>query len=128
MLALPPGAKLYFYTGIADMRKGYNGLSGLVRGELERDPTDGSIYCFVNKRRDQLVSGSPRPHLLDKLLCFEPDGYAVYYKVLAQGTLEIPKPEAGGTHATITAQTLQLILGGIKLEHVRRRKRYQKAA
>lgn len=117
MLALPPGAKLYFYTGIADMRKGYNGLSGLVRAQLERDPTDGSIYCFVNKRRDRI-----------KLLCFEPDGYTVYYKVLAQGTLELPTPDAGGRHATITAQTLQLILGGIKLTHVKRRKRYRRAA
>ncbi len=118
MLALPPGATLYFYTGACDMRKGASGLSGLIRGHLDRDPTDGSIYCFVNRRRDRI-----------KLLCFEPDGFAVYYKVLQQGTLEVPRPtEAGGEYATLTPQTLQLILGGIQLAYVRRRKRYQKRA
>lgn len=117
MLALPPGARLYFYTGACDMRKGASGLSGLIRAHLDRDPTDGSIYCFVNRRRDRI-----------KLLCFEPDGFAVYYKVLQQGTLELPRPDAGRDYTTLSPQTLQLILGGIKLAHVRRRKRYRKSA
>ena len=56
------------------MRKGFNGLSGLVRSALARDPVDGSIYCFVNKRRDRI-----------KLLLFEGDGFA---STLEQG----PRP------------------------------------
>lgn len=99
------------------MRKGFNGLSGLVRSELKRDPSDGSIYCFVNKRRDRI-----------KLLSFEPDGFSVYYKVLAQGTLEVPKVDDHTAYGVITPETLRLILGGIKLGSVRRHKRYKKVA
>ena len=117
MLALPPGAKLYFYTGHCDMRKGYNGLSGIVRSAFSRDPTDGSIYCFVNKRRDRI-----------KLLLFEGDGFAVYYKVLAQGTLEVPKTEGKSGCAVISPTTLQLILSGVKLTQITHRKRYKKVA
>lgn len=117
MLALPPVVKLYFYTGVCDMRKGYNGLSGLVHSAFKRDPADGSIYCFVNKRRDRI-----------KLLLFEGDGFAVYYKVLAQGTLEIPRPDGETGYATISADTLRLILSGVKLSSIKLRKRYKKVA
>jgi len=99
------------------MRKGYNGLGGLVRGALGRDPADGSIYCFVNKRRDRI-----------KLLLFEGDGFAVYYKVLAEGTLELPKAAANTKYATVTPETLRLILSGVKLGSIKRRKRYEKVA
>ena len=117
MLALGPGVRLYFYTGACDMRKGYAGLSGVVRTALGRDPADGAVYCFCNRRRDRI-----------KLLRFEGDGYAVYYKVLAEGTLEVPRPTEGRTYATVTPETLRLILGGVKLASVRRRKRYRKVA
>jgi len=99
------------------MRKGYAGLSGVIRTALNRDPADGSIYCFVNKRRDRI-----------KLLCFEGDGFAVYYKVLAKGTIELPTTTDQSGCATISAETLRLILSGIKLSSVRRRKRYTKVA
>jgi len=115
LLALPANARLYFYTEPCDMRKGYAGLSGVVRTAIDRDPADGSIYCFVNKRRDRV-----------KLLCFEGDGFAVYYKVLAEGTIEVPTASTSSRAATISAETLRLILGGIKLTSVRRRKRYKK--
>ncbi len=117
MLALPSGARLYFYTGACDMRKGYAGLGGLVRQHLGRDPAGGAIYCFVNRRRDRI-----------KLLCLEGDGFAVYYKVLAGGTPEVPAADARAGHATITAETLRLILGGVKLASVERRRRYRRAA
>ena len=117
MLALAPGARLYFYTGVCDMRKGYAGLGGVVRTALGRDPSDGAIYCFVNRRRDRI-----------KLLCFEGDGFAVYYKVLAEGTLEVPRAAEGHTYATVTPETLRLVLGGVKLASVQRRRRYRKAA
>ena len=120
MLALGPGARLYFYTEPCDMRKGYAGLGGLVRAALGRDPADGAVYCFVNRRRDRI-----------KLLLFEGDGFAVYYKVLPEGTLEVPAatlaPGPDGTAvpaAAISAQTLHLILSGVHLRSVKRRKRY----
>jgi len=89
------------------MRKGFNGLSGIICYELNRDPSDGSNYCFVNKRRDRI-----------KLLLFEGDGFAVYYKILAQGTLELPKVSAKTGCTTITPETLRLILSGVKLSSI----------
>lgn len=117
MLALAPGARLYFYTGVCDMRKGYAGLSGVVRTALGRDPADGAIYCFCNRRRDRI-----------KLLCFEGDGFAVYYKVLAEGTLEVPRAADDAAYATVTPETLRLILSGVELASVQRRRRYRKPA
>ncbi len=73
------------------MRKGYDSLGGIVRAALGRDPTDGAIYCFVNLRRDRI-----------KLLLFEGDGFAAYYKILAQGTLELPTTDPNTGYATIT--------------------------
>lgn len=117
MLSLPISARLYFYAEACDMRKGYAGLSGLVRQHLGRDPDDGAVYCFCNRRRDRI-----------KLLCFEGDGFAVYYKVLAEGTLEVPVADPDRAYATVTAETLRLILGGVKLASIQRRKRFARAA
>lgn len=117
MLALAPTARLFSYIEACDLRKGYAGLSGLVRSALGCDPVDGSIYCFCNRRRGRV-----------KLLCFEGDGFAVYYKVLAEGTIEVPAPDADGSAATISPETLRLILGGVKLASVKRRKHYRRAA
>ncbi len=52
MLALSPHVKLYLYGEPCDMRKGFDGLSGVVRAALGREPDDGAVYVFVNRRRD----------------------------------------------------------------------------
>ena len=114
MLALSPHVKLYLYVEPCDMRKGFDGLSGIVRSALGREPDDGAVYVFVNRRRDRL-----------KLLTWEPEGFSIYYKRLEQGTLELPEAAADTSHLTITTETLGLIIAGIKLEHLERRKRYQ---
>ncbi|MEE9372586.1 MAG: IS66 family insertion sequence element accessory protein TnpB [Saprospiraceae bacterium] len=43
-----------FIKKVADMRKGFDGLSGLVRNEMGSDPLDGSVYLFVNRRQDRM--------------------------------------------------------------------------
>lgn len=53
MISFTPSMKYFLYAQTTDMRKGFRGLSGLVRNELERDPTDGSVYIFINRRRDK---------------------------------------------------------------------------
>jgi len=50
MLSVASGVKIFVYTQAADMRKGFNGLSGIVRSEFEADPTDGSLFIFINRR------------------------------------------------------------------------------
>ena len=92
------------------MRKGYYALSALVRSTMERDPLDGSVYIFINKRRDKM-----------KLLVFERSGFVVYYKCLELGTFEMPMTK----DSEITWNTLMLIMEGISLKSEHQRKRYK---
>lgn len=94
------------------MRKGFDGLSGLVRQGLTKDPLSGDVFIFFNKRRSQV-----------KLLLWEKDGFSVYYKRLEHGTYELPTSPS----AELRSDELMLILQGISLKSVRRRKRFDLA-
>jgi len=96
------------------MRKSFDGLSGIVHNEMKRDPLSAAIFIFWNRRRNQL-----------KLLYWEGDGFALYHKRLEKGTFELP--EVGGEQAVLPMESdqLMLLLKGISLRHIRRRKRYQ---
>ena len=97
------------------MRKGFNGLSGLVREHARYDLLGGDVFIFMNKRRDRL-----------KLLVWDRTGFVVWYKVLEQGTFELPA-NADAT-MPLTWADLQMLLEGIELSSVKRRKRYVQAA
>lgn len=108
-----PGV-IYVYTGVADMRKGIDGLSGIVRGELGADPTDGSLFVFINRRRDRM-----------KILQFDSGGFWLYYRVLEAGSFETLKNPQGSACLTIDATELSMLLSGVSLVGAqRRRKRY----
>jgi transposase len=91
------------------MRKGFDGLNGLVRDGLGKDPLSGDVFIFFNKRRTQV-----------KLLLWERDGFSIYHKRLERGTYELPV----STSAELRSDELMLILQGISLKSVRRRKRF----
>jgi len=78
---------------------------------------EGGLYVFFNNRRDRL-----------KLLWWDEDGLAIFYKRLERGTFELPQVAADATSAVLTPTELGLILGGIELASVRRRKRYRRPA
>ena len=67
MLNLTHETRIFAYTGVVDMRKGFNGLSGIVREEFQADPTDGSLFIFINRRRDRM-----------KLLYFDGGGFCAH--------------------------------------------------
>tara|TARA_B110000285_G_scaffold119976_1_gene135761 strand:- start:32 stop:412 length:381 start_codon:yes stop_codon:yes gene_type:complete len=114
MLNLTLQTRYFLYLSITDMRKGYDGLSGLVRNELKENPLSGDVFIFLNRRRNQV-----------KLLCWENGGLAVYSKRLEQGTFELPSHNGNNEKATaITAQTLRFIIEGIQLKSVVKRKRF----
>ena len=115
MLHLSSVCNYYLYLGNTDMRKGFDSLSGLVSSQMQLNALVGSVFIFLNKKHNQV-----------KLLLWEGDGFALYYKRLEKGTYEIPADNgAGNTSLVISSQQLQLILQGISLKSVRRRKRYQ---
>uniref|UniRef100_UPI0015FF4D22 IS66 family insertion sequence element accessory protein TnpB n=1 Tax=Stieleria mannarensis TaxID=2755585 RepID=UPI0015FF4D22 len=54
MIALPTTSGIYLYSEPTDMRKGFSGLAGIIRGELGKAPNDGSLFLFINRRKDKL--------------------------------------------------------------------------
>jgi transposase len=109
MFSFSPGRRYFLYRHQADMRKGFDGLSGLVRDGLQKDPLSGDVFIFFNKRRTQV-----------KLLVWDQDGFSIYYKRLERGTYELPTTAS----PELRSDELMLILQGISLKSVRRRKRY----
>ena len=114
MLSLSPSCRYFLYCAQADMRKGFDGLSGLVRNELHQNPLSGDVFIFINKRGNQI-----------KLLLWEGDGFSLYYKRLERGTYELPAVAGKGGSVALHRDELMLILQGISLKSVQRRKRYK---
>ena len=96
------------------MRKGFDSLCGIVSGELQMNVLSGSVFIFINKKQTQV-----------KLLLWEGDGLAVYYKRLEKGTYEVPAINDDASDVSISHEALQHILQGVSLKSVRKRKRYQ---
>ena len=117
MLHLSAACRYYLYTGSTDMRKGFDSLSGIVSSFMKEDPLSGSMFIFLNKKRNQV-----------KLLLWEGDGFGLYHKRLEKGTYELPDCPSEDGSVQLTSQQLQLILHGISLRSVRQRKRYQHMA
>ena len=118
MLALAPGTMaIYFCIGATDMRKGFDGLMRLAAEQAARDVLQGGLFVFVNRRRDRV-----------KLLWWDDDGLAIWYKRLEAGTFELPSVNDEASHVVLAAADLALLLGGIDLASVRRRKRYRRIA
>jgi transposase len=114
MLHLSVACKYYLCRDATDMRKGFDSLSGMVTQHMQLDALSGSVYIFMNRRRNQV-----------KLLLWEGDGFSLYYKRLEQGSYELPAVADDTTHC-ITAQQLQFILQGIQLKSIKMKKRYQR--
>ena len=94
------------------MRKSYRGLSMLVKHELKQDVMTGDGYVFVNRRRTMI-----------KILIWDRNGFVIYQKRLAQGTIQLP--EQGGK---LSSAKLIMMLEGVDLRTIRQRKRYEKRA
>ena len=118
MFSVPGHVKIFVALEATDMRRGFDGLSGLVQQSLQQDPLSGHLFLFRNRRRDRI-----------KILFWDGDGYALFYKRLARGTFEIPAPADPQSPAVeIRASELSMLLDGIELQGRRRRWRYQRPA
>ena len=113
MLHLNTSTIYYWYNGAVDMRKGFDALCGIVQQHLQSNVLQGGVYIFVNRKRNQI-----------KLLTWEGDGLAIYYKRLEKGVYELPAITSQAASATIDSIQLQLILQGIVLNSVRKKLRF----
>ena len=120
MLSLPLPVRIFLCTRHADLRKSFDGLAQLVREFLGADPLSGHLFVFRNKRGDRL-----------KLLYWDSDGYAIWYKRLEEGIFALPPADAtrtpvGDHGVTLRPAELAMLLDGIDLANIKRRKRYQR--
>jgi transposase len=110
-----PATRIYLAAGATDMRKGFEGLYGLVRDRLECEPLSGHVFLFCNERRNRL-----------KLLFFDGSGLWVCGKRLEKGCFGWPEPSAGQAKITLTHAELAMLLGGMDVGAAQRRRWYRK--
>jgi len=114
MISLPSAVRVFLCTRDVDMRKSFDGLSGLVQECFRQDLLDGHLFLFVNRRRDRL-----------KALYFDHDGLAIWYKRLEAGSFQLPDDGRQDGIELRPAQ-LALLLSGIDLHSARQRKRFRR--
>ena len=116
MLTLPPSTRVFVASKPADMRRSFDGLMALVRDFLGEDPLSGHLFVFRNRVGDRL-----------KILWWDRDGLAIFYKRLEEESFSFPS-SAGAARLEMSAADLQLVLQGIDPAKVKRSKRYQRPA
>jgi transposase len=116
MFGLGPATKVYLALGATDMRKGFDGLYGLVRDRLWCEPTSGHLFLFCNARRNRL-----------KVLYWDSTGLWVCAKRLERGCFSWPKVSSEDeTKVLLSHEELALLLGGIDLSRTRRKEWYRR--
>jgi transposase len=109
-----PATRIYLAAGATDMRKGFEGLYGLVRDRLLCEPLSGHIFAFANAGRNRL-----------KLIFWDGTGLWVCSKRLEKGRFRWPEAEGGESKVKLNHEELALLLGGIDLKQTRRRRRHR---
>jgi len=115
MLTISPNTRILLCTASIDMRKSFDGLLGIVRNVLEADPLGDHLFVFLN-----------RSHSLLKILYWDGDGVAIWYKRLETGTFRFPAVTGDTKSVEITRSGLSMILAGIDLSQLSKRNRFSK--
>ncbi len=115
MIMLPSAVRIFLCTRPTDLRKSFDGLTGLVQECFGQDALTGHLFLFLNRRRDRI-----------KILYFDRDGLAIWYKRLEAGSYQIPQTD-GQDSVELQPAQLAMLLSGIDLRTARQRKRFQRA-
>ena len=113
MFGLGMDQRYFYYISAIDMRKGFDGLSGLVYYHMQEMYENKIVYAFVNKRRDKL-----------KLLHWENGGFVLYYKRLEKGVFEFPKYDIEAGLIALSYTEMVMLLDGISIVNIKRNDRY----
>jgi transposase len=98
--------RIYLCLEPTDMRKSFNGLYAIAKHELRRNPMDGNLFVFANRRRDRI-----------KLLYWDGTGFWVLAKRLEKGTFWWPgRDDTGGEAIEMKSEALGMLLNGIDLK------------
>jgi transposase len=115
MFGWGPATRIYLAAGATDMRKGFEGLYGLVREKLLLEPLSGHVFLFSNAQRNRL-----------KLLFWDGSGLWVCAKRLEKGRFRWPPVTSGQSRVVLSHEELAMLLGGIDLAAGKRRAWYRK--
>jgi len=115
MLTLPPSVRIFAAVEPVDARESFDGLAAVVRERLGGDPMTGHMFFFINRRGD-----------VAQILFWDRTGFVVMRKRLEAGTFRLVRNAEGNmSHVEIDAAELGLMLEGIDLGTVKRRKRFK---
>ena len=100
MISPPAGARVWLAAGVTDLRKGFDGLAGLVQTQLAEDPFSGHLFVFRGRQGDRI-----------KMLWWDGDGLCLFAKRLERGRFVWPQVTAGTV--SLTSAQLSMLLEGI---------------
>jgi transposase len=112
MLKLPPDLRVYLFTQATDMRCGFERLAALVQEQVQRSVIAGGVFVFLSRERRRV-----------KLLWWDRDGYALYYKRLEAGVFKVERCDG---HEEITGVDLDELLRGMDLARIKFRRAAEK--
>jgi transposase len=117
MFGFSLASRIFLYSQPTDMRKGFSGLSGLVANELHLNPVSDGAFVFVNRRRDRM-----------KILVWDRHGFWQLNAQLEAGRFQMPPVDVGvgAEGLRLSYEQLVMIIEGIDLISVKRKKRYAK--
>lgn len=101
MLRPSPSVQVYLYADVVDMRKSIDGLAALVENEMDLSPTDDILFVFCNRARDKI-----------KMLCWERNGFIVWYKRLEKQRFKWPRADE---QINVTGRELNWLLDGLDI-------------
>ena len=113
MFGLSVATKIYLGVEAVDMRKGFDGLFGLVRDHLGQDPLSGHLFLFANRGRTRL-----------KALVWDGSGLWVCAKRLERGRFHWPKPAGSECSLTMKPEELAMLLNGLDVAQAEPRRNW----
>jgi transposase len=113
MIGVPSSVKIYLSAVPTDLRKGFNGLSGIVR-EWGLDLYSGHLFVFFSRRGNTV-----------KILAWDRGGFVIWHRRLERGRYRIPEIARGQTRVSLDAGQLSMLLDGVDYSRVRRPRRWK---
>jgi transposase len=98
---IPSHVRIVVCTEPVDMRRSFDGLALAARERLGKDPREGGLFVFANKRSNRL-----------KILWFDRNGYCLLYKRLHRALFQLPR-DGGASSVQIDGAALGTLLAGV---------------
>jgi len=117
LFGLGLATKIYVAVEAVDMRKGFDGLYGLVRDQLGQDPLSGHLFLFSNRTRTRL-----------KALVWDGSGLWVCAKRLEKGRFRWPGATEKQRSVSMRTEELAMLVNGLDLKQTQPRKWYRRSA